>query len=207
MPNPFLEIPIEIYEKHMSLDSVQQLQALNRIMRDQLNRYDISTAMILGVAGGNGLEHVDISKIDVVYGVDINPQYLETCRQRYSQLGTHFKGLCFDLTDLSSSLPQSELIIADLVIEYIGYEAFACHMQKICPKYISAVIQVNPGDGFVSDSPYLHAFDKVAEVHHRIDETGLKHSLERIGYSCIFGEEYPLPNRKLFQRFDFRGQA
>lgn len=207
MSNPFLEIPLDIYEKHMSLDSVQQLQALNRIMSDQLDRYDVSTAMILGTAGGNGLEHVDTTKFDVVYGVDINPQYLEICRQRFSHLGSHFKGLLLDLADLSLSLPKSELIIADLVIEYIGYEAFACHMQKICPKYISVVIQVNKGDGFVSDSPYLHAFDRVAEVHHQIDGTGLKHSLSRIGYSCILNEEYPLPNGKLFQRFDFQGQT
>lgn len=203
MSNPFLEIPIEIYEKHMSLDSVQQLQTLNGIMRDQLNRYDVSTGMILGVAGGNGLEHVEKNKFDVVYGVDVNPQYLETCKQRFSHLGTHFKGLCFDLADLSSCLPKSELIIANLIIEYIGCEAFACHMQKIRPKYISAVIQVNTGDGFVSDSPYLHAFDRVAEVHHQIEETELKHSLSRLGYSCILSEEYPLPNGKLFQRFDF----
>jgi len=171
MSNPFLEIPLEIYEKHMSFGSVQQLQTLNKIMRDQLNRYDVSTAMILGVAGGNGLEYVDISKIDVVYGVDINPKYLEACRQRFSHLGTHFRDLCSDLTDLTSCLPEADLVIADLIIEYIGYEAFVCHMQKVSPKYISVVIKVNRGDGFVSDSPYLHAFDRLAESHHQIDES------------------------------------
>jgi hypothetical protein len=203
MSNPFLEIPLEIYEKHMSLDSVYQLQTLNEIMRDQLNRYDVSTSMILGVAGGNGLEHVDINKFDVVYGVDINSQYLETCRQRYSYLGSHFKEICLDLTELTANLPQSELIIANLFIEYIGYEAFACHMQKIYPKYISVVIQINLGDEFVSDSPYLHAFDRVTEIHHQMEKTELEHSLDRIGYSCMLNKKYSLPNGKLFQRFDF----
>lgn len=28
--------------------------------------------MILGIAGGNGLEHVDTEKLNKVYGVDIN---------------------------------------------------------------------------------------------------------------------------------------
>lgn len=207
MLNPFLEIPLEIYEKHMSLDSVYQLQTLNEIMHDQLNRYDVSTYMILGVAGGNGLEHIDISKIDVVYGVDINSQYLETCRQRYSYLGSHFKEICANLTELTASLPKSELIIANLFIEYIGYEAFICHMKKANPKYISVVIQINTDDEFVSDSPYLHTFDRVAEVHHQMEETELKHSLSRISYSCILNEEYSLPNGKLFQRFDFKSDS
>lgn len=204
MTNPFLEIPLEIYEKHMSLDSVYQLQTLNEIMRAQLNHYDVSTSMILGVAGGNGLEHIDINKIDVIYGVDINSKYLEACRQRHLHLGSHFKEICVNLTELTAILPKSDLIIANLFIEYIGYEAFICHVEKICPQYISVVIQINIGDEFVSDSPYIHAFDRVAEVHHHIEATELKQSLGRIGYSCVLNEEYPLPNGKLFQRFDFK---
>lgn len=55
--------------------------------------------MILGIAGGNGLEHVDTEKRNKVYGVDINQEYLTS---------------------------------------------------------------------FVSDFPYLHAFDGLRTVHHQI---------------------------------------
>ena len=55
MKNPWEEIRLDTYEAHMSLDSVRQLQALNALMRDQLAAYPVRTAMILGVAGGNGL--------------------------------------------------------------------------------------------------------------------------------------------------------
>ncbi|MDQ2088032.1 class I SAM-dependent methyltransferase [Herbivorax sp. ANBcel31] len=206
MTNPFLEIPLDIYEKHMSLDSVYQLQTLNKIMCEQLKCYDILTPMILGVAGGNGLEHIDTNKIDIVYGVDINSKFLKTCRQRYSYLGRHFKEICLDLTELSVCLPKVDLIIANLFIEYIGCKAFVYHMQKICPKYISVVIQLNLGDEFVSDSPYINAFEKVEKVHHQIDKTELIESLDKINYSCILDKKYPLPNRKIFQRFDFRAK-
>ncbi len=203
MSNPFLDIPLEIYEKHMSLDSIYQLQTLNEIMRDQLNHYDVSTAMILGVAGGNGLEHININKYNAVYGVDINPEYLKTCKERYSYLGSRFKEVCMNLTEPTSILPKSELVIADLFVEYIGYEAFIYHMKDIYPRYISIVIQINSSDEFVSDSQYIHAFDRVAEVHHQMEEVELRQSLDRIGYSCILKKEYALPNKKLFQRFDF----
>lgn len=203
MSNPFLDIPLDIYEKHMSLDSINQLQTLNEIMRDQLNRYEISTAMILGVAGGNGLEHINMNKTNIVYGVDINSQYLDACRQRYAYLGSHFKEICANLTDLSVELPKSELIIANLVVEYIGYEAFIFHTKKICPKYITVVIQINTSDEFVSESSYIHAFDRVVEVHHQMDEYNLRQSLNSIGYSLGLKTEYPLPNGKSFTRLDF----
>ena len=57
MPNPWEEISLEDYENHMSLDSVNQLQTMNAIMKEQFSAYAADTAMILGVAGGNGLEH------------------------------------------------------------------------------------------------------------------------------------------------------
>ena len=62
MNNPWKDINLSDYENHMALDSVQQLQAMNQMMKGQLNQYDIKSAMILGIAGGNGLEHVDTEK-------------------------------------------------------------------------------------------------------------------------------------------------
>ena len=37
MSNPWEEISLDDYEKHMSLDSVRQLQAMNSIMQEQFN--------------------------------------------------------------------------------------------------------------------------------------------------------------------------
>lgn len=86
MNNPWKDINLSDYESHMALDSVQQLQAMNQMMKEQLNQYDIQSAMILGIAGGNGLEHVDTEKLNKVYGVDINPEYLTITKKRYENL-------------------------------------------------------------------------------------------------------------------------
>ena len=58
MKNPWEEIPLEDYENHMKLDSVLQLQSLNEMMKGQFQDYPFSSIMILGIAGGNGLEHI-----------------------------------------------------------------------------------------------------------------------------------------------------
>ena len=70
--NPWEEISLSDYENHMSLDSVKQLQTMNEIMKAQFATYPVSTAMVLGVAGGNGLEYVSSKKYKKVYGIDIN---------------------------------------------------------------------------------------------------------------------------------------
>ena len=75
MTNPWKEIKLDDYEGHMSLDSVKQLQTLNIMMKDQLAAFPVNTAMILGIAGGNGIEHVSKDKYKTVYGVDINEEY------------------------------------------------------------------------------------------------------------------------------------
>ena len=40
MVNPWKEISLSDYENHMSLDSVKQLQSLNRTMKEQFNDYE-----------------------------------------------------------------------------------------------------------------------------------------------------------------------
>ena len=40
MNNPWEDIKLDDYEKHMSLDSVKQLQTMNAIMKEQGRIYD-----------------------------------------------------------------------------------------------------------------------------------------------------------------------
>ena len=53
MHNPWEEIDLKVYENHMSLQSVHQLQALNELMKGQLHTYDVNTAMnLMGLPSG-----------------------------------------------------------------------------------------------------------------------------------------------------------
>ena len=54
MSNPWEEISLSDYENHMKLESIMQLQTMNRMMKNQLNAYPVSSVMVLGIAGGNG---------------------------------------------------------------------------------------------------------------------------------------------------------
>ena len=204
MSNPWEEINLDDYENHMSLDSVKQLQAMNSIMKEQFEAYPVSTAMVLGIAGGNGLEHVNRDKYRTVYGVDINEEYLKTVSKRYIDLSSILKCLKIDLIKESDQLPNAQLVIANLLIEYIGYDAFRKVIHKVDPEYVSCVIQINTDDEqWVSDSPYLHAFDRLDEVHHQMEEDSLSAVMLESGYNNIFKTKVQLPNGKALVRMDF----
>lgn len=203
MNNPWENINLSDYERHMALDSVQQLQAMNQMMKRQLNQYDIQSAMILGIAGGNGLEHVDTEKLNKIYGVDINLEYLKTTEKRYESLSGILECLYVDLLSEAEKLPQANMLIANLLIEYIGYECFQKVVKVTNPQYVSCIIQINVDGSFVSDSPYLHVFDGLEHVHHQMDEVELQKCMNVIDYQLIQMLEYPLPNGKELVQLDF----
>ena len=204
MDNPWKTIELSDYENHMSLGSVMQLQAMNSIMRDQFEVYDVHSVMVLGVAGGNGLEHVSTEKYHVVYGVDINEDYLRVVENRYPGLSGVLKCLQIDLINECDKLPCADFVIANLLIEYIGYKEFQRVIAKIKPKFVSCVIQINADDGqWISDSPYLHAFDRLDEVHCQMEEDELEKCMNDIGYRKSLKSSTPLPNGKMLLRLDF----
>ena len=208
MKNPWNEIRLDTYEAHMSLNSVRQLQALNALMGDQLAAYPVRTAMILGVAGGNGLEHVRREKYDAVYGVDLNREYLHAALARFPELDGVLRLLELDLTRDAEKLPRAELVIADLLIEYIGYAAFRRVIRQVFPRFVSCVIQINTdAEEWVSDSPWLHAFDGLDAIHHQMEPAALSEKMAEIGYRPILRSAAPLPNGKQLLRLDYGRSA
>lgn len=204
LENPWNKISLSDYESHMSLDSVMQLQTLDSIMKEQFGLYDVSSVMILGAAGGNGFDNIDRSKYRKVYAVDINSEYLEEIKKRYSGLGDTLECICTDLTVGYKELPNADLVIADLIIEYIGYECFCKVVKQVECRYVSCAIQVNTDESFVSDSPYLHSFDCLSSVHNNITNCELIKYMEEMGYGRMCEKEYPLPNGKKLIKTDFK---
>ena len=204
MDNPWKTINLYDYENHMKLDTVLQLQTLNDMMKVQLNSYSVNSVMVLGIAGGNGLEHVDPNKYSAVYGIDINPGYLQEVKSRYSNLGNLLKCICIDLIAESSKLPKADFVIANLLIEYIGYDCFKNVIKHAQPRYVSCGIQINTGKEFVSESPYLYVFDGLSSIHHQMETVELIGHMSSIGYQHLSTTEFPLPNGKMLVKVDFK---
>ena len=107
------------------------------------------------------------------------------------------------MIDETDKLPKADMVIANLLIEYIGYECFQKAIKQVDPKYVSCIIQINIENNWVSDSPYLHVFDDLEQIHHQMEEHVLKNTMYEIGYHPIKTLEYLLPNEKKLVQIDF----
>lgn len=109
--------------------TAQQLQTWSQGMKHQLTKYPAQTMMILGIAGGNGLEHIAPQDFQTVYGVDVNGAYLQVYAARYRHLQGILPCLQVNLQAPDNKLSQADLVIANLLMKYIGCQRFAAILQ------------------------------------------------------------------------------
>ena len=117
--NPWLAIPWEDYEGHMSSPVVKQSQFLNELFRGILRDYRPGSVAILGCATGNGFEHIDPAITQRVTGVDINPHYLRVLRTRFGLTIPGLQLVCADLAACELERESFDLVHCALVLEYL----------------------------------------------------------------------------------------
>lgn len=208
-PHPWQNIPLDVYEAHMSDPAVAQLTALRTITGQQLADHAPRTVAILGIAAGNGLDLIDPATVTEVHGYDLNPDYLRVCEARHRDRLSHRLHLHHTAITQTLTLPRVDLVIANLIIEYIGlpeFAAFAAHNAESIGA-LSCVVQHNHDAGFVSTTAHAAAFDGLAGISNDIDTDQLTAELLRAGFSETAGQEHPLPNQKTLRRRDFTGSS
>jgi hypothetical protein len=204
--HPWLGIQLGVYEQHMSDPHVGQLQQLHDITRDQLETYPARAIGVLGVAGGNGLDLIDPERTDAVFGYDINASYLAACESRYRPaLGDRLHLIESNL-DRSVRIERVDLLIANLIVEYVGVDEFVAFAAANAAAIgvLSCVIQRNDAAGFVSSTQYAASFDALASVSSDVDPETLHSAMSAAGFAAVGRREYPMPNGKTLVRQDFR---
>lgn len=156
MLNPWLAVPLREYEQHMDSPEVGQLGTLSELFAEALARCSPSSVALLGVAGGNGLDRIDSGIASRVVGVDLNPEYLEAVRRRYS----HLSGLelyCVDLSEQRLSLEPVHLVHAALIFEHAGVDSCLENaLAMVIPSgNLSVVLQLPAENGAAAvESPF-----------------------------------------------------
>lgn len=204
--NPWEEINLDIYENHMSSNEVYQLQTLKRIMDEQAVENEHKKIAILGIAGGNGLDCPNIKNAEKVYGIDINSEYLSECVKRYKDVyGERLELIQRDLTLKGAEIPCTDLLICNLIVEYLGIDVFSdlVYANKEHLKVVSCVTQKNNKEGFVSSSSLTSAFDPIMKIHNDIEIDKLSENMKYKGFEIIKKVNYDLPNGKEFIRVDY----
>ncbi|NJD21341.1 MAG: class I SAM-dependent methyltransferase [Melioribacter sp.] len=155
--NPWLKIPAEDYERHMSAPNVLQLQMLNKIFADVLNEFQPKSIAVLGCATGNGFEHLINKNIEQIVGIDVNQEYLAICKKRFEKKLPQLELVCADLNDAEFPNSSFDLIHAALVFEYVEVEPLLSKISHWLKSNgnLSVVLQLpNDASALVSETPY-----------------------------------------------------
>jgi hypothetical protein len=200
--NPWLEIPLADYEGHMSSAEVQQFEALSDLFAAALKYCQPSSVAILGVAGGNGLKHVNRAVTRRIVGLDINPCYLDEVRQRFNDIELH----CMDLAEERIDLQPVNLVHAALVFEHAGVGLCLDNAIALVAKdgALSVVLQL-PSElaQGVSASPFP-SLQKLKAGFTMIEPLWLKETLQGRGFELLSSSQRSLPAGKSFWMGIFR---
>jgi SAM-dependent methyltransferase len=120
MSNPWLNIPLDDYEGHMSLPTVGQAQMIAEQLDRALERWSPTSIAVIGCAGGNGLDKIPGRTVERVVAVDVNPDYVERARTRHAQRLQGLELVCADVESESLIYDPVDLTYAALLFEYVG---------------------------------------------------------------------------------------
>jgi len=202
--NPWLSIPLEDYERHMSHYQVGQSILLNSLTKKYLDEANPETAVFLGVAGGNGLEHIDKNITQSVIGIDINQDYLNTAFKRYKHTIASLQLVNLDIVKNTESICKADFIWAALVLEYTGIDK----VLEFCTNNIREgghlIVSIQSNNNKQSVSPTgIDSIKKAGEIFSIVSPGNLLSKALETGFILIDKEENTLPNGKSIITFHF----
>jgi hypothetical protein len=197
MPNPWCSIPLQDYEGHMSSVNVWQLTVLGELFKSVLDRCLPESVAVLGIAGGNGLEHIDCTRTKRIVGVDINQRYLDEVRRRFGALA----GLelhCCDLADQRCNVAPVALVHAALIFEHAG---LGLALENACSLVadggrLSVVLQLPSVEREDVASTDYTSMQRLKEGFALIEVPEFQHLLRQKGFQLLGQESRPLPAGK-----------
>ena len=148
MKNPWLEIPLADYEGHMALPKVAQATLLADVFEGALRKYAPKSVAILGCAGGNSFDRIDPQATTRVVGIDINPAYVATARERFQRRLPGLELIVADLQQDDVSIAPVDLVFAALLFEYVDADAVLASVGRLLKSggCVTTVVQLPHAD-------------------------------------------------------------
>ena len=206
MPHPWLRIPLADYEGHMSATQVAQLRPLAELFGRVLQQWTPESVAILGIAGGNGLEHLDRRVTRRVVGLDIHPEYLAEVQRRYANRVNGLELYCADLSLSPIALPPVALVHAALVFEHAGLGwCLDNAVALVAPGgVLSVVLQLPSAESRAVAPTGFDSLQQLAPHFSFVDPILLERKVTAMGFSMEAADTHPLPGGKGLWHVQFR---
>lgn len=198
MANPWLTIPADDYEGHMSSPEVGQLQALSELFGSVIAELRPGSVAVLGCSTGNGFEHISPTVTQRVIGVDINPAYLEILRQRFAVRLPNLALLEGDIASPSFQIEPVSLIFAGLVFEYVELDRTLRNIARcLLPGgTLVAALQLPSGVSPQITPTRFASLEALAPIMRLVDVAGFSSACGERGLVRARAERVPLKQGK-----------
>lgn len=207
MNNPWLDIPLEDYEGHMSLPDIGQGQMLADQLEQLIKRYSPQSVGLIGCAGGNGLDRIEPCQLERVVALDINPSYIRAVGVRHAHRLSNLELYCVDVQSASFQFKPVDLVFAALLLEYVDVAATLASLKRHCRPggLLATVVQLPHRDHkAISASPYK-SLNLLAPVMKLIAPADLSRLATAAGFREADTETIELASGKQFLLQAFRG--
>ena len=196
--NPWLKISSEDYEGHMSGKNVRQLHVLSQIFGKVISEYHPESIMVLGCTTGNGFEHFKGN--EKVIGVDINPDYLNRCRKRFTCKLPNLDLICADLNAFEYRQESFDLIHAALIFEYVDVEKLLKKISVWLKQngYLTVVLQLESKTSSAISETEFSSLKTLLPIHNLLDPKNFVSKCNEFGFKEIEYYEADLPGDKKF---------
>ena len=199
MDQPWLQVPLNDYEGHMGAAGVDQLAPLADHFAEALAFCKPQSVAIVGIAGGNGLQHVDPSATTRVVGIDLNADYLAAVRRRFPTL----KQLELQRLHLTKERPRLEpvdMVHAALLFEHTGLSPCLenCLSLVASSGHFVAVLQLPSAVQAPVANTSFPSIQNLKEHFALIDPATFSTVLEHNGFSLALEKHRPLAGGKAF---------
>lgn len=201
--NVWSQISLEDYETHMSHKTVMQAQLLSSILSEKLNLYKPKSMSIWGIAGGNGLEHIDSNITKEVVGIDINGEFLKQCKNPYQSTLENLKLYNCDLSSNNKPEYKTDFIYAALILEYVSVKEVLLYATKCLNKdsTLTIVVQNDNGNHSISETD-IESIKKIGDVFNTVSIENLKNIVSDYDLHICSDKEYSLSSGKSFRVID-----
>jgi hypothetical protein len=143
------------YEAYMGPGALDELAPLSTIFAKVYAARRPRRLAVLGVATGNGLEHVDLHLTGRIVGLDLNLSYLAVARQRLRRLGAALELHCSDVERTQLDAGRFDLVHAALLLEYVDVRVLMPRVASwLAPEGAFTVVLQLPGGPAIEDSRY-----------------------------------------------------
>jgi len=198
--NPWLNIPAEDYESHMSLPDVAQAQALNSLMASALKAYRPDSFAVMVCTTGNGFEHINPSHTRRAIGVDINTAYLTALKKRFAGRLPCLELVEADVASANFQVGPVSMVFAGLIFEYVEVaDALSSIYRSMVPGGILlSVLQLPSPDASPVTDTRFESLAMLAPIMNLVAPSEFSGICISAGLKLINSDTMPLKKGKAF---------